>query len=159
MRRRSSVNSTNTHWCAKVAWRRIRQMHADPCSTSAHSSHSHVQCHPALTLLARPLSAQIRLSQSHLPIIVALSNRSHYTFIPFVHPPIHHHAPHSQRPAHRHLKHLDTNQSPVAILQLAPRESHGCLPSTASHASLQAPVGRLLVLCLTAQAYHSLAYP
>ena len=48
--------------------RTARQLHADPCSTSAHSSHSHVQCqppslcdpivppNPAITIIILPLS-------------------------------------------------------------------------------------------------------
>lgn len=107
VRRRSSVKSSvNSHWCAK----QLEAEQSGRCmqipAALARIPHIHM-FNASSPHFAIPLSLRIRLSQIpschcrieqvHLP--------SHYTFLPFVPPPIHRHAPHSQRPAHCHLKH------------------------------------------------------
>lgn len=134
-------------------------MHADPCSTSAHSSHSHAQ--KASPHSAHPLYCQIRLSRWHI-LIVALSESTFLSTahsFPLFHPPT---PTCSSQPSpgawQSETPCTPIIPSPVNILELVPHVSQCCLQPTAHHANLQEPVGHLLVLCLTAQKYHAAKY-
>lgn len=108
VRRGSSINSsTNSDWCAK----QLEAEQSGRCmqipAALARIPHIHM-FNASSPHFAIPLSLRIRLSQHH-PAIVALRKSAYlpttHSFPLSLHPPIHRHAPHSQRPAHRHLKH------------------------------------------------------